>query len=420
MVQQRNSLRICLISYRGNPYCGGQGIYIQHLARELVDLGHEVTVLVGPPYPTTMDGAQQHRLPNKIFFGYSTAHILRRTPVRELLSPLNLYEYASSRFGVFPEPRAFSLRAYLYLRRTLSERRFDIFHDNQCLGYGLLLMRGFGIPILSTIHHPLSIDRSTWFEKASPLKQRIKMILYYPLVMQKIVSHRLDGIVTVSEDAALQIHRAFGIPRRRIRVVYNGLDADTFRPAPNQAKVPGRLIFVGNVGDRKKGVVYLLEALSLLDPPVHLVIVDGGTPARVSTEALVRRYGLQGRVTVTGKIGRKELVCLYSSAQIAVVPSLYEGFGFPAAEAMACELPVIATRAGALPELVGGDGHSGLLVPPRNARALAGTVAALMQDPVRCTVMGMAARRRIVQRFTWRRAAQQLVEIYKEIGDDHR
>lgn len=413
-------LRICLLSYRGNPFCGGQGIYIQHLARELVRLGHEVHVMVGPPYPADMDGARVHHVPNRIYFGSSTAQILSRTPLSTLLSPLELYEFASSRFGVFPEIRAFSFRAYSRLREILRRGSFHILHDNQCLGYGLLLIKRFGIPLISTIHHPLSIDRDTWFEGISTLKQKVKMVLYYPLLMQRIVAKRMDAIVTVSQNAAREIHRAFGVPLHRIRVVYNGLDTDIFRPLPEVSKDPHRIIFVGNVADRKKGILYLLEALSLMPPEVRLVVVDGGTPARVATQEVIRRFGLQERVQITGKIDRETLVRLYASSQVAVVPSLYEGFGFPAAEAMACELPVVATAAGALPEVVGADGEAGLLVPPRDPQALARAVETLLRDPLRCRQMGRRARTRVLERFRWDRAAREMVEVYREVLCAHR
>jgi len=413
------ALNICLLTYRGNPFCGGQGVYVQYLAQELARMGHRVHVISGPPYPWVMDGVRLHRVESHIFFGYPSSQILSQTPLKELLSPLNLYEFCSSRVGVFPEIRAFSFRAYARLRDLLRQERLDVIHDNQCLGYGFLLMKAFGIPLVATIHHPLSIDRRTWFETPSGLRQKIRMLLYYPLVMQRIVAHCMDRIVTVSQDASAQIQRDFGIPAGRISVVYNGLDADIFRPLPGQQRVPKRILFVGNVADRKKGVLYLLQAMARVDPEAHLVIVDGGTPTRVSAFDLVKTLGLEARVSVTGKIDRDELVRLYSSAQIAVVPSLYEGFGFPAAEAMACEVPLVATTAGALPEVVGTDGSCGVLVPPRDPVALADAINALLPRPGRCLEMGKAGRRRVLECFTWRRAAEQLVDMYRGMLGAH-
>lgn len=413
------ALNICLLTYRGNPFCGGQGVYVQYLAQELARLGHKVHVISGPPYPWIGDGVQLHKVDSRIFFGYPSSQILAHVPLRELVSPLNFYEFSSSRMGVFPEIRAFSFRAYQRLRQLLRQEPLDVIHDNQCLGYGFLLMKGFGIPLVATIHHPLSIDRRTWFETPSKLGQKIRMLLYYPLVMQKIVARNMDRIVTVSQDASFQIQKDFKIPAGRIRVVYNGLDSDVFKPMPHQARVPKRILFVGNVADRKKGILYLLQAMAGVDPDAHLVIVDGGTPIRVSTQELVKALGLDSRVKVTGKIDRDELVRLYSSAQIAVVPSLYEGFGFPAAEAMACEVPVVATTAGALPEVVGTDGSCGVLVPPRDPQALARAINALLSQPGKCVEMGKAGRRRVLDCFTWKRAAEELVDLYMEMKGAH-
>jgi glycosyltransferase involved in cell wall biosynthesis len=235
--------------------------------------------------------------------------------------------------------------------------------------------------------------------------------------MQSIVSKRVDRIITVSHNSSLEITRSFGVPQKRIDVVYNGLDTEVFRPIVGVRKRPNNLIFVGNVGDKKKGVTYLLEALSTLPKEVTLTLVDGGAPARISTQRLVENYRLGDRVQITGKIEVEELVRKYSEAEVAIVPSLYEGFGFPAAEAMACELPVVATRAGALPEVVGEDEGQGIIIPPRDPRTLARTVEMLLADSPLRERMGKAARQRILSNFTWGNAARQLEDIYRKVID---
>ncbi len=410
-------MKIGLLSYRGNPYCGGQGIYLTYLANELVKLGHEVHVIVGPPLPLFLEGSVVHPVENFCFFGKKTDFLPARAPFK-IFSPLHFYEFAASRFGVFPEIKAFSFRAFFLLRDLMKSNRFDILHDNQCLGYGMLLWKTLGVPVVSTIHHPLSIDRATWFENPSTLKQKVKRVLYYPLVMQKIVSNHLDGIITVSRDSARAITEAFAVPPEKIRVVYNGLDSNEFSPLPVPKK-PHSLIFVGNSEDRKKGLLYLLQALRVLPEEVTLTVVDGGAPQRSFGPLLTEKYGIQKRVHFTGKIGPGELVRLYCSAEVAVVPSLYEGFGFPAAEAMACELPVVACTAGALPEVVGDDG-AGILVPPRDAPALARAIKRLLDSPELRASLGRAARRRVLELFTWKNAARQMVEVYREVIDAHR
>jgi glycosyltransferase involved in cell wall biosynthesis len=410
-------LKIGLLSYRGNPYCGGQGIYLTYLANELVKLGHEVHVIVGPPWPLFLEGSTVHRVENFNFFGKRKDFLPPANPFK-IFSPLHFYEFSASRFGVFPEIKAFSFRAFFKLLELAKNHRFDILHDNQCLGYGMLLWKLLGVPVVATLHHPLSIDRATWFEQPSTLKQKVKRVLYYPLIMQKIVSNRLDRIITVSQDSAREITHAFGIPPEKIRVVYNGLDTTKFAPFSGLAKKPHSLIFVGNSEDRKKGLLYLLEALTYLPEKVSLTIVDGGAPQRSFAPMLIEKYGIGRRVHLTGKIDPGDLARFYCRAEIAVIPSLYEGFGFPAAEAMACELPVVSSTAGALPEVVGNDG-AGILVPPRNAPALAQAIRRLLEDPGLRRQMGQAGRRRVSDLFTWEKAARHMVKVYREAIDAH-
>ena len=410
-------MKIGLLSYRGNPYCGGQGIYLTYLANELIKLGHEVHVIVGPPWPLFLKGATVHQVENFNFFGKKSDFLPPGNPFK-IFSPLHFYEFGASRFGIFPEMKAFSFRAFFKLMDLAKTHRLDILHDNQCLGYGMLLWKLLGVPVVSTLHHPLSIDRATWFEQPATLKQKVKRVLYYPLLMQKIVSNRLDRIITVSRDSAREITNAFGVPPEKIRVVYNGLDSQEFSPVPGVAKKPNSLIFVGNSEDRKKGLLYLLQAMRYLPEYVTLTIVDGGAPQRSFAPMLTEKYGIAHRVHFTGKIGPGDLVRLYCSAEIAVVPSLYEGFGFPAAEAMACELPVVSSTAGALPEVVGEDG-AGILVPPRNAPALGQAIRRLLEDPGLRRQMGQAGRRRVATLFTWENAARQMVEVYREAIDAH-
>jgi len=280
-------MKICLLSYRGNPYCGGQGIYLMYLARELIKLGHEVHVIVGPPYPFEMEGVTTHYISNHNYFNVRENYIKPHKPFASLL-PMNMYEFIASRLGIFPEIETFSFRVFLKLKEILKTQKFDIIHDNQCLGYGFLLIKQFGIPFISTIHHPLSIDRSTWFEYPSDFNLKIKRVLYYPLIMQKFVSNRMDRIITVSHDSAVEINKAFGVPPKKISVVYNGMDSSIFYPSKKANKKKNSVIFVGNVEDRKKGVIYLLKAMTMVKHPFHLTIVDGGAPNRNFIPNIIR------------------------------------------------------------------------------------------------------------------------------------
>lgn len=412
-------MKILMMSYRGNPYCGGQGIYLTYLAEELVRRGHEVHVLVGPPYPFEIKGAIIHKIDNHNYFNKKKNFIKPEKPFATL-SPLNLYEFIAAKLGIFPEMEVFSLRAFLAVRRLHRQHKFDIIHDNQCLGYGYLLFKLFGIPLISTIHHPLTIDRTTWFEYPSSFFLKMKRVLYYPLIMQRYVAKRMDFVVTVSHDSAIEIEKAFGVPRKKIRVVYNGMDSSIFFPLMGVKKKVNSLIFVGNVEDRKKGIVYLLKALTLTKNNVRLTIVDGGAPNRSFVPKWIDQYGLNDRITFTGKIPLERLVQLYSETEIAVAPSLYEGFGFPVAEAMACGLPVITTTGGALPEVVGRDGETGILVSPRDPEALAAAIDEMIDHPEKRAAMGKAARNRVLSIFTWENAAADMEKVYGEVINAYR
>ena len=415
-------MRICLLTYRGNPYSGGQGIYIYYLAREFRRMGHEVEVLASPPLPELSEGVVLHCL-NSLSIYHPQSSV--RTNLPKVRNPVDLYELCATRQGQFVEPLTFSLRAYHRLRALCRQRQFDIIHDNQGLGYGLLLMKRLGIPVLATIHHPLPIDREADLEQASGLRQHWRIRRFYSFIrMQAFVSRRLERIITVSQDAARQTELLFNVPTGRLRVVYNGIDTQIYCSRSDQASQQrDGLIMVGNTDDRKKGVLYLLKALHLLrEDGVKLTIVDDAErhssyaddvgPLPSYGSHLVKKLNLNGMVRFAGRLTREELAQHYSAARIAVVPSLYEGFGLPAAEAMACGTPVIATTGGALPEVVG---DAGLLVPPRNADALAAAIRQLLHDEQAQQRMGEAGIKRVAERFSWRQAAQATIDVYREV-----
>ena len=397
-------------------FCGGQGIYAAYLAREWQKAGHEVHVIAGPPLPELEPGIPLHIIPNENVFGLKHPEWADRENPFALLSPLNLWEFGVSRFGVFPEMQTFSLRLLNRWKKLQEKHRFDVVFDNQCLGWGLLGIRATGVPVVSVIHHPLHIDREADFAIDPSLVKKIKRTLYFPLFMQQQVAPRLDRIVTVSEASRSEIERYFGIPEKDIRIVYNGTDTDLFHPV-DEVEKEADLLFIGRTEDRKKGVGSLLEAMTHLPPEVTLKIVDG----RIPDDGLVMRYLDRHRHRIRDRVilrremlSIEELVRQYSSARVAVVPSFFEGFGFPASEAMACGLPVIANAAGALPEVVGSDGSAGRLVPPRDSVALADAVRDVLAVPGRAEKMGRAARERVQRLFQWDQAAAELIQVFEE------
>ena len=414
-------MRICLLTYRGNPYSGGQGIYIYYLSREFCRMGHEVEVIASAPLPEVSEGVILHQLTSSSIYHPGSSFKKNLPKVR---NPVDLYELCASRLGTFAEPWAFSFRAYAKLKELCKQRRFDIVHDNQGLGYGLLLMKTLKIPVIATIHHPLPIDSQADLEQANGFRQRWRIKRFYSFIrMQALVARHLDRVITVSQSSARDTNLFFRVPADRLRVVYNGIDTDIFSMNEKASQASDGLIMVANTDDRKKGVLYLLQALQLLRKDgIKLTIVDDADRHSSYIEdvgplpsygfKLVRKLNLDGLVHFTGRLTREEMVKRYSAAKIAVVPSLYEGFGLPAAEAMACGVPVIATTGGALPEVVG---DAGILVPPRNADALAAAIKQLLADKQAQQRMSEAGRKRVREKFSWEQAARKTLEVYQEV-----
>ena len=297
------NLKLCLLSYRGNPYCGGQGIYLYYLAQSLAERGHEVTVLTGPPYPMAMPFAKVIEVPDYNFINKPGPSAIPQDRPLSVFKPLDLAELVLSRLGVNPEMLVFSLRAYSLIKKMMAKgQKFNIVHDNQSLGYGLLLIKRLGIPVISTVHHPLQVDRKEDLRQMPELASQLRRALYYPLVMQKIVAKRLDKIITVSKVSKDLISDWYNIPDAQIEEIPNGVDLNFFRRMPEIEKVPGMIIFVGSSEDRKKGILYLLRALKMLDSHARLEIIDGRlNPQRVYAKNLVRQLGLSSRVTFLEK-----------------------------------------------------------------------------------------------------------------------
>lgn len=407
-------LRVCLLTYRGNPRSGGQGIYVRLLSRELTALGHQVDVWSGPPYPELDDGVRLVKVPSLDL--WNEAALLRRPTLAELRDPINVAEYARTALGGFPEPLTFSRRVARRFKREALARHYDIVHDNQSLGPGLLRVRE-GLPVVATIHHPVTMDFRIALRAAPTRLKRFGLKRWYSfLPVQKRVSRRLDRVLTVSQASARDLATEYGIRNERLRVVGNGIDLDVFHPLPGVERRDDRLITTLSADSPLKGFSFLLDALAELRkrrPTLELTVI-GQPGLRSQTSAHVKRLGLHEAVRFTGRVAAEDIARAYAEATVAVVPSLYEGFGFPAGEAMACEVPIVATTAGALPEVVGRDGRAGLLVEPGSAPALVRALDELLDAPERRREMGIAGRARVTSQFTWRRAAQRTVESYRE------
>ncbi|MEV4426663.1 glycosyltransferase family 4 protein [Streptomyces sp. R-07] len=412
-------LRIALLTYKGNPFCGGQGVYVRHLSRELARLGHTVEVIGSQPYPVLDEGEDLEGL---TLTEIASLDLYRspdpfRTPKRdEYRDWIDALEVATMWTGGFPEPLTFSLRA----RRMLAARRgdFDVVHDNQTLGYGLLGgPRAIGAPLVTTIHHPITVDRQLELDAAADWKRRASVRRWYAFTgMQKKVARRLPSVLTVSGTSRQEIVDHLGVREDRIKVVHIGADTDLWSPDPSVAEVPGRIVTTSSADVPLKGLVFLIEALAKLRterPDAHLVVVGRRAEDGPVAQA-IERYGLDGAVEFVKGISDAELVDLVRSAQVSCVPSLYEGFSLPAAEAMATGTALVATTGGAIPEVAGADGETCLAVPTGDAGALAAALGRVLGDPELRARLGAAGRERVLERFTWARAAQGTAELYRE------
>jgi glycosyltransferase involved in cell wall biosynthesis len=410
-------LRIAWLVYRGNPHCGGQGVYTRYLARELTELGHDVTVFSGPPYPELDHPEQLHKVPSLDL--YRPENPFRVPWPWEFKTSIDVREFALMCTAGFPEPYTFSLRAH----RLLDARRadFDVIHDNQCLGSGLLGMIDDGWPVLATLHHPITVDRDLDLEHAKNAWRRFTLRRWYGFLgMQMKVAREIRRVVTVSESSKRDIAAQMGVRAERLHIVPVGVDPEIFHPIPQIARVPGRLMTTTSSDVPMKGLVPLLEALAKLRTErddAELVII-GKPKEKSAIPALVERLGLTDAVRFVSGVTTDRIVELYAEAEVAVVPSLYEGFSLPAIEAMACGVPVVATTGGALPEVVGRDGETGMLVPPNDPGALARKLLDALDDAELRARIGAAGRARTLQRFTWRATAIGTVENYRALLDE--
>jgi glycosyltransferase involved in cell wall biosynthesis len=406
----RRSLRIALLSYRSKPHCGGQGVYIRHLSRELTALGHRVEVFSGPPYPDLDEGVMLTQVASLDL--YREPDPFRVPRLREFRDRVDVEEFLTMCAAGFPEPKTFSTRVAKLLRERVAD--FDVVHDNQVLGSGMLKIERMGLPLVTTIHHPITLDRRFDLAQTQHPWRRFTLRRWYGFVrMQARVARRARMIITPSEASKRDAATEFGIDPARMQVILLGVD-ECFVP-PSEPRVPGRILAMASADAPMKGIATLLEAFAKLrtERDVELVLVTKPQPGG-RTEKLIDRLSIGDSVRFVHGVGEAELVQLMGSAEVACVPSLYEGFSLPTAELMACGTPLIVSRAGAIPEVVGPDGECADLVTPGDVGELEVALGALLDDPERRDRMGTNGRRRVQELFSWRAVAQQVAQVYED------
>jgi glycosyltransferase involved in cell wall biosynthesis len=401
-------LRIALLSYRSKPHCGGQGVYVRHLSRELDALGHRVEVFSGQPYPDLDPGPRLTRVPSLDL--YRDRDPFRTPRWHEYRDWADVLETVMMWGGAFPEPLTFSIRALRALAARAGE--FDVVHDNQGLGYGMLGVLRLGLPLVTSVHHPISVDRRIELASAGRLGGLSRRRWYGFVRMQARVARRVAAsgpLITVSESSRRDICRDFGVPPDRVRIIPLGVDTRVFRPR-RAARVPGRIVAVASADSAIKGTATLLRAVGKLvtDTDAHLVVVGRPAPG---TLRLAGQLGLADRVRFTHGLGDEAFSALLASAQTAVVPSLYEGFSLPAVEHMASGTPLVASRTGALPEVTG---DAAVLVAPGDDEELAAVLRRLHHSPAERAALADRALRRVGERFAWPAVATATVGQYRD------
>lgn len=411
-------LRIMLPSYRSHPFTGGQGVYMRHVSKALVEMGHKVDVVSGPPYPVLDPRVKLIKLPSlDLYAREMTRFGFPLPPLKEMKSWIDYKEYFDHFTGNFGEPYSFGERLYQYMKTRLDD--YDVIHDNQTLCWGLVKLQKLGIPVAGTIHHPITMDRQIAIDAADSIKLNLLTRRWYHFLgMQKKVSRLLDPIIVVSKSTKRDVSAAFKIPPERMELVYHGIDIEQWRPKPEIKRCDNKLVAIASADVPLKGLTYLIEAYAMLlkeRPNLELTVI-GSLREGITKKRLVK-LGILDKVKFVSGISDEEISDLYAESTMAITPSVYEGFGYPAGEAMSSGIAVVSTTGGSLPEVVG---DAGLLVPPKDPEALAGAIARILDDPELREELAAKGRKRIVEEFNWPRAARQVTAIYhRAIANAH-
>ena len=403
--RQDRPLRVALLSYRSKPHCGGQGIYLRHVSRELAALGHHVEVFSGQPYPELEPGPLLQTLPSLDL--YRDEDPFRTPRPSEYRDWIDLLEVGMMWTAAFPEPLTFSIRALRALRARRDD--FDIVHDNQVLAYGMLGIKRLGLPMVTSIHHPISVDRKIELEQAKGFSKFTKRRWYSFVRMQARVARRVGIVMTGSQSSRADILRDFKVPESNVRVIPLGVDTRLFHPRP-APRIPGSIVAVASADSPVKGIPTLLRAFAKLITERNAVLTVVGRPApNGPTEKLIGELSLGDSVRFVTGISDSDLAELVASSEVAVVPSLYEGFSLPAVEHMASGTPLIASRTGALPEVTG---DAAILVSPGDPEELAAALRRLQDSPRERQRLSAAALARVQERFAWSAVAKATVVEY--------
>ena len=403
-------MKIGLLSYRSHPYSGGQGIYIKHLSKALKGLGHEVSVLSGPPYPELDQSIELIKIPSLGLF--ETEDRMKKFNLNLFFNPIDFYEWITVMTGGFPEPYTYGKRVLRYLREN--QKEFDIILDNQSLSGSLLSIQKI-YPLAVTIHHPITKDYKLEMESASNWKERLSSTRWHNfLPMQKRVVPRLQNIICVSQPSKEDVINEFLAAKDNIRVIPNGIDINTFKPSGLTKELNFRIVTTASADIPLKGLRHLLSALPRIIRkfPLTTLTVIGKSPKKSKLNKIIDDLELEDRIIFKSGVSEEEIVEIYHRSDLAVIPSLYEGFGFGAGEAMACGIPLISTDSGGLKQVIG---DAALKIKPGSVEEIEEGILKLFNEDELRTQLAIKGRKRMEEMFDWNIAAKNYAGFFEEI-----
>jgi len=404
-------MKIGLLSYRSNPFSGGQGIYVKHLSLALTKLGHQVDVISGPPYPDLHEDINLIKIPSLNLFELEDNLRLRSFRPSFLFNLADFREWLGVLSGSFPEPYAFGKRVNIYLDKTSTD--YDLIHDNQSLCYELINIQK-EIPLVTTIHHPITRDRRLALEAAATWKERLSINRWHSFLrMQKKVAPQLNRIVCPSNQSKADVIEELKVNEENVDVVLNGIDLDSFNRDERVEKKPYRIITTASADVPLKGLKFLIEAMTEIIeeiPEAHLMVL-GRAKEKGDIAKQISRLNLEEKISFRSGLSQSEVVSLYLSSHICVIPSLYEGFGFGAGEAMACGLPLISTQSGGLKEVIG---QEAVIIEAASSEAIVKAVKDLFSNKEKQLALSRAGRKRMEKEFNWMKAAEAYEKIYSK------
>ena len=402
------------MSYRSAPFGGGQGIYVYELSKALNSIGHNVDVISGPPYPELIADIELVKLPGLNLF--STFKFRERLKIFFHTKNKSLddwYEFSSTLMGGFPELQTFGNRAKIFL----SDKNYDAVIDNQSISFGMIDIQK-SKPLIEIMHHPISKDYFYDLKFARGLVQRLSKMRWFSfLKMQKKVAKQIKVVVTPSLNSKQDIHHDFKVPMQNIQVIPNGIDFNTFCALPNIVPRVNGVITTASADVPLKGLDFSLHAIARLKseyPDIKLTVI-GSPRAEGHTERLIKRLKLEEQVSFKTNLTKEEITHEYAKSSVAVVSSLYEGFGFPVGEAMACATPLVATNVASIPEITGSFAQ---LIPAEDAEAIYQGIKNIFQNPQKYKIQAELGRQHIIENFNWTKIGHAYEELlYKTIND---